>query len=170
MCAVAHAGTVVVPVTTELAGYLLDDPDQLVARHGLTLVEGYLAFPEALAPMLAALEEGGAPEWFSHLIVDPAAREVVGLGGFKGPPRGGEVEVGYSVAPSRRGRGHATAAVLAFLERAGARGVDTVCAHTLPEENPSTSVLRRCGFVRTGDDLDPGVGPVWRWGRRIVDV
>jgi RimJ/RimL family protein N-acetyltransferase len=37
--------------------------------------------------------------------------EVVGMISFKGPPRGGVVEIGYGVAESRRGRGHATRAV-----------------------------------------------------------
>ncbi|MBF6540574.1 GNAT family N-acetyltransferase [Nocardia farcinica] len=155
-------GTVVVPVTLEHAR-LLDSPADFEQRFGLTLVEGYLAFPEAVAQTLETLRAGTAPQWYSHLIVDTATARVVGLGGFAGPPRDGVVEIGYSVAPSARGRGHATAAARAWIEAARERGVRTVIAHTLAQENPSTAVLRRCGFVQTGETMDPDEGPVWRW-------
>ena len=37
-----------------------------------------------------------------------------------------------------------------------------VLAHTLPEESPSTGVLRRSGFTMTGEVVD-GDDVVWRW-------
>ena len=49
------------------------------------------------------------------------------------------------------------------MERARSAGIDTVTAHTLGEENASTAVLRKNGFVRTGDIVDPDEGTVWRW-------
>ncbi|NEK59012.1 GNAT family N-acetyltransferase [Geodermatophilus sabuli] len=110
------------------------------------------------------------PGWFSYLIIDPTTNTVVGLGGFTGPPTDGTVEIGYSVAPAHRGRGHATEAARRWLDIATARGVTLVRAHTLAEENPSTAVLRRLGFRRTAELSDPDVGAVWRWeltpGRR----
>jgi RimJ/RimL family protein N-acetyltransferase len=87
---------------------------------------------------------------------------VVGLGGFYGPPADGSVEIGYSVAPAHRGRGHATEAARRWIEIATARGVRTVLAHTLAEDNPSTAVLRRLGFRRTDELVDPE-GAIWRW-------
>ena len=54
-----------------------------------------------------------------------------------------------------------------MIERARAAGVTLVVAHTLPESNASTSVLERCGFVRTATDAsdeDGDVeGDVWCW-------
>ncbi|GAA1846128.1 hypothetical protein GCM10009836_27140 [Pseudonocardia ailaonensis] len=155
--------TEVRPLTLAQVEALITDPDGFPAAHGLRLVEGYLAFPEALPATRETLLAGTPPEWFSHLIVDPDAAEVVGLGGYTGPPADGVVEIGYSVAPDRRGRGHATAAARAWIESARARGATTVIAHTLAEENPSTGVLRRCGFVRTAELRDPQEGAVWRW-------
>ncbi|HWN29025.1 MAG TPA: GNAT family N-acetyltransferase [Actinomycetospora sp.] len=154
-----------VPLRAEQAVTLLTEPERFAERFGLTPVEGFLAFPEALEPTVRALEGGIDPAWFSHLIVE--GTEVVGLGGFTGPPTDGEVEVGYSVAPSRRGRGIATAAVGQWLERATAAGVRRVVAHTLPAENASTRVLRRHGFVRDGEAHDPDEGTVWRWARDL---
>lgn len=154
-----------VPLRAEQAVTLLTEPERFAERFGLTPVEGYLAFPEALAPTVEALENGTDPAWFSHLIVE--GTEIVGLGGFTGPPADGEVEVGYSVAPSCRGRGVATAAVGQWLARASAAGLRRVVAHTLPAENASTAVLRRHGFVRDGEAHDPDEGTVWRWARDL---
>jgi hypothetical protein len=38
-----------------------------------------------------------------------------------------------------------------------------VIAHTLPQENPSTRILRRLGFEHVGEAVDPDEGPVWLW-------
>jgi RimJ/RimL family protein N-acetyltransferase len=50
-------------------------------------------------------------------------------------------------------------AARAFAEPA----VAVVTAKTLPEARPSTRVLERAGFRRTGCADDPGAGPVWVW-------
>jgi [ribosomal protein S5]-alanine N-acetyltransferase len=153
--------TEVRPLTLAQVALLIDAPERFPAEFGLVVVPGYLEFPEALPATRDALVSGVPPEWFSHLIV--ADDEVVGLGGYTGPPAGGTVEIGYGVAPERRGRGHATAAVRAWVAGAAAAGVTTVVAHTLAADSPSTSVLRRCGFTRTAQLTDPEEGPVWRW-------
>ena len=153
--------TRVMPLTRELADALVDAPDTFDERFGLTPVPGYLAFPEVLPALREALDAGTPPQWSTHLIV--AGDEVVGLGGFTGAPVDGVVEIGYSIAPTRRGRGHATEAARAWVEQARAAGVDRVVAHTLPDENPSTAVLRRLGFRRDGESTDPDAGVVWRW-------
>jgi [ribosomal protein S5]-alanine N-acetyltransferase len=158
-------GVEVRPLPPEQAVTLLTEPEAFRERFGLSLVEGYLAFPDALEPTVTALEGGIDPAWFAHLIVE--GTDVVGLGGFTGPPTDGEVEIGYSVAPSCQGRGVATAAVGLWLERAGRGGVRRVTAHTSPVENASAHVLRRHGFVRDGEVTDPDEGPVWRWVRDL---
>lgn len=158
-----QARTEVRPLTLDQVTTLIENPERFPQRYRLSLVDGYLAFPEALAFTRDGLAAGAAPEWFSHLIVDPDAAEVVGLGGYTGPPADGVVEIGYSVAPGRRGRGHATAAARAWIASARARGALRMIAHTLAEEGPSTAVLHRCGFIRAAQVEDPEEGSVWRW-------
>jgi RimJ/RimL family protein N-acetyltransferase len=153
-------------LTLEQVTLLIEAPHRFPERYGLRLADGYLAFPEALPATREALLGGTPPEWFSHLIVDPDAEEVVGLGGYSGPPVDGAVEIGYGVAPARRGRGHATAAARAWVDSARARGATRVVAHTLAEDGPSTVVLRRCGFTRVAELQDPEDGPLWRWEAR----
>ncbi len=132
---------------------------------GIAVEPGWIGFPEALPVALDAADPDQPDPWGTHLFFDDAGT-LVGFGGFKGAPDGGEVEIGYAVAPSRQGRGVATAAATAMIDRARAAGVQRVVAHTLAEQNASTAVLQRCGFVRvaTVEDPDGDVDDdVWRW-------
>ncbi|PWW23795.1 RimJ/RimL family protein N-acetyltransferase [Geodermatophilus normandii] len=155
--------TVVEPLTLDRAEALAEGGDAFSRVSGYSVAEGFLQFPEALPATVRALREGMDPEWFSHLVIDPSTATVVGMGGFAGPPTDGAVEIGYSIAPAHRGRGHATEAARRWIDIATARGVTLVVAHTLAEENPSTAVLRRLGFHRTAEVTDPDAGAVWRW-------
>jgi RimJ/RimL family protein N-acetyltransferase len=93
--------------------------------------------------------------------------ELVGWGGFKGPPVEGAVEVGYEIAASRQGRGLATAAVREMLAEAFADpAVTVVLAHTLPEPNASNHLLRKAGFRFAGDRHVRGMA-VWRFALTV---
>jgi len=152
------------PATAEQLRALIDGPDRFREAFGLTVVDGYLEFPDALPFSLRWLEEDGvAPEWASYLFIHIEDRAVIGMGGYKGPPADGIVEIGYGIAPAYRRAGYAAAAARALIERAHAVGVTTVIAHTLAEPNPSTRVLGKLGFVQTDTIEDPEDGPIWRW-------
>lgn len=154
--------TVVRPLVAAEAGLLLDDPRAFTAATGLELAHDYLAFPEALPRIVADLQAGQPPEWGSHLVIDPTLSTVVGFGGYKGAPDAGTVEVGYSVAPAHRNRGHARNAVVAWVHQAARAGVRAVLAHTLPTPNASTRVLEHCGFLWVGNVPDDD-GHLWQW-------
>jgi [ribosomal protein S5]-alanine N-acetyltransferase len=133
-------------------------------RFGIPVAPGWVGFPEALPGAVEGARRHDADPWGTHLIFDGADGALVGFGGFKGAPADRRVEIGYAIAPERRNRGLAGAAVLLMVERARTAGVQVVVAHTLHEPNASTSVLTRCGFTRvaTVEDPDDG-GQVWRW-------
>ena len=87
----------------------------------------------------------------------------VGLCSFKAEPSDlPEVEIAYFTFPHRECRGIATAMVRELTERA-LQYVSLVVAHTLPLENASCKILRRCGYERAGEMIDPEDGLVWRW-------
>jgi RimJ/RimL family protein N-acetyltransferase len=153
----------IVALTREQADALLAGPDAFATQYGWTVVDGYLDFPEVLPRVREELARGADPQWGSHLFVETDSAEVVGFGGFKGPPRDGQVEIGYSIAPSRRRRGHARKAAERMIEAAVAAGVTSVVAHTRPEPNPSNRLLQRLGFGFAGEHVDPDDGPIWRW-------
>lgn len=128
---------------------------------GLVLAPGGVAPAEALRTLRGALE-AGARVW---LAVE--AGEVVGLCGTKSAPIGGTVEIGYAVAPSRRRRGHAGAAVAALLAALGAEGVARAAAQTEAGNLASERVLTRAGFARAGLRAAPE-GPATLWWRALA--
>lgn len=82
---------------------------------------------------------------------------LIGAGGFKGAPRDGAVELGYSVLTGHRRRGFASEAVRAMVKRAFADpAVSRVIAHTLTELIASQGVLTKCGFALQRDTLEQG--------------
>ena len=96
----------------------------------------------------------------------------VGRCGFTGPPdANGIVEIAYCVDEKFRGRGYATEAAkgLSAYASADAR-VRVIRAHTLPAENASAHILRKCGFSRTGESVDHAAGTVWRWEKGVEPV
>jgi RimJ/RimL family protein N-acetyltransferase len=82
--------------------------------------------------------------------------ELIGTAGFHGPPREGEVEIGYGLAGEHRGRGLAGEAVAALLAFAGAQGVESAFAHVAPGNEASLRLLRRAGFHPAGRDERTG--------------
>jgi ribosomal-protein-alanine N-acetyltransferase len=153
------------PLTLPWIEALAEGDAVFTSRFGIAVAEGWLVFPDALPPMLDAVRSHGATRWGTHLFFDHDGT-MAGFGGWNGPPIDGVAELGYAVAPSRQGRGLATAVVRILIERGLAAGVTMVLAHTLPEASPSTGVLTRCGFRQVGAVGDPdgsADGPVWRW-------
>lgn len=120
------------------------------------LPPGGVEAPEVLAILRDALASG-ARTWL--MVADG---EVVGLCGTKSAPHAGTVEIGYGVAASRRGRGHAAVAVAALLALLGREGVARVSAQTDPGNPASERVLRRAGFLRAGTRMVPeGEAALW---------
>lgn len=150
------------PVTPAWAEALAEGDEVFEQRFGVPVVAGWDAFGEVISLLLKASNSGTPPEWGPHLVFDDDGA-LVGNGGWKGAPVDGTAELGYAVAPARRGKGIATAVVQTLVERGRTAGVRLVRAHTLAEESASTSVLRRCGFSKVAELDDPDDGPVWRW-------
>jgi [ribosomal protein S5]-alanine N-acetyltransferase len=151
---------------------VLQTPRLTLVPCSLELVEA-LGGREAAEELLdAALPEGWPDEELRGLLdlyagwlrEDPAVvgygpwiaiergeRVVVGSAGFVGRPRNGELELGYGIAEPYRNRGYATEAAGALVEWGLAKpGVTSVVARSAPENHPSTRVLEKLGFRRTG--------------------
>jgi len=142
---------------------------ELQRALGARVTDGWDAFPRSLARARDELaRDAGAARWSTRLFLAGEPPALVGWGGFKGPPRDGTVELGYAIAPGRRGQGLATEAVRELLREALADPeVHAVIAHTLPEPGPSPRVLEKAGFAFQGKVLDHTGQPVWRF--RILD-
>ncbi|HWS72023.1 MAG TPA: GNAT family N-acetyltransferase [Thermoanaerobaculia bacterium] len=105
-------------------------------------------------------EREAAVGWYGWYAIDRDgdggdAAQLIGAGGYFGPPVDGRVEIGYSIAPEFRRRGYATELVDALVTRAFAiDGIDTVVAHTTHANQGSLGVLAKCGFAEAGPDGD----------------
>jgi RimJ/RimL family protein N-acetyltransferase len=152
-----------VPATADHVRALIAGDDAFTEQFGLAVSPGYLEFDGVLEHFLTGLDAGADPAWHTQLVVERKDRTLIGLGGFKGPPADGMVEIGYGISPAYRNRGYATEAARLMVETARAAGVRTVIAHTRPEPNHSTRLLTTLGFTQTTTVDDPDEGPVWRW-------
>lgn len=107
--------------------------------------------------------------WWTWFPIHKDSNTLIGTCGYKGPPNQlGEVEIGYEIAPDFRNRGLATEMAKALVDYASNQiEVEKIIAHTLPMENPSTSVLKKLGFFKVAELIDPEDGAVWRWELRV---
>ncbi|HTY71291.1 MAG TPA: GNAT family N-acetyltransferase [Actinomycetes bacterium] len=135
-------------------------------ERGRALVEGHL---DALAPLHAgagwphadtmdglrmSLAEPIDDEQTALLAVLVDTDEVVGEGGWKGPPGpDGVVEIGYGLAPPYRGRGLGSELVgLLTAWVLDQEGVRRVVAEVLADNLPSRRALERNGYRLTHVD------------------
>jgi [ribosomal protein S5]-alanine N-acetyltransferase len=103
---------------------------------------------------LASLQKAAASDagWNLWFCVRREPRELIGNAGFKGSPRNGLVEIGYSMLEMHQRQGYATEAVRALLSWAfQSPVVQRVAADTLPELTPSIRVMEKSGFAFVGD-------------------
>ncbi len=158
----AHAVRAV-PASREQLEALLSSESFFTEQFGLSLAPGFVQHEGALEYALDALRRGVDPRWSTHLFIHTEDRAVIGLGGFAGPPANDVAEIGYSIAPSYQGRGYATSVSRQLISAARSSGLTKVIAHTLASAGPSTRILEKLGFTRTGELVDPDDGAVWRW-------
>ena len=148
-----------------------DEVDRLVGVPVATEMHGMYGSGAVSPRWIAALREaqGAPPDPWSHgfFLVHKTDARVIGGAGYKGAPDAdGMVEIAYGVVPPYEGKGYATEAAAALVSYAfDQESVRLLRAHTMPEPNASTHVLRKNGFHFVGDVIDPEDGPVWRWER-----
>lgn len=61
------------------------------------------------------------------------------------------VEIAWALVPDRWGRGYATEAARAAIDRARALGLTDVIARTLPSNDSSWRVMEKCGMTPAGE-------------------
>jgi [ribosomal protein S5]-alanine N-acetyltransferase len=103
--------------------------------------------------------------WLARAIsLRDAGNVLVGNAGFHGEPgvnaprEPRALEIGYGILPEHRRRGYATEAVEGLLGWARTQGIDHFVASVAPDNEPSLAIIRKLGFVRTGEHIDPEDG------------
>lgn len=162
-----------VPLTPEALAALMNG-DRVAAEHA---IGGRFPSPELVPPLMVDalgffLEIASVgPEsaaWGARAYITTDNREIVGMGGFTGPPdEHGNVTMGYSVFPECQQRGYASEAARSLADWALSQpGVTRVQATISPRNVASERVAAYAGLHRTDAmEDDPDEGPVVVWYR-----
>ncbi len=104
-------------------------------------------------------------KWYAYLMIEIESNTLIGNCGYKGPPdENGMVEIGYEVAEKFRNRGYATEIAGILIKIAFEdKEIKGILAHTLPEENASVKVLKKCNFKFVKEVCNNDDGTVWQW-------
>jgi RimJ/RimL family protein N-acetyltransferase len=86
---------------------------------------------------------------------------MIGHAGYHGPPginstqNPEAVEYGYQIFPTWRGHGYATQAATMLMDMAEElAGIRHFVLAVSPENDPSLAIVRKLGFVKTGEHMD----------------
>lgn len=120
---------------------------------------------EVATMTLDLYEKTGATEpWLSYFAIRESDNALLGTCAFKTPPMQGLVEIAYFTFQGYENQGVASVMARELLKVAfNEYEVKAVLAHTLPEENASTSILRKRGFTLVDTVEDPEDGTIWQW-------
>jgi [ribosomal protein S5]-alanine N-acetyltransferase len=97
--------------------------------------------------------------WCPNVVV--LEGQMIGHAGYHGPPGSNSaqnpdaVEFGYTIYPQWRGKGYATQAAMTLMDLAEERaGIRHFVLSVSPENDPSLAIVRKLGFVKTGEHMD----------------
>ena len=120
---------------------------------------------EIFSYVLEQLKDKKQYTWLNYFIIHLQDQCLIGTCGYKGAPKENQqVEIGYEIAEKYQGKGYATEAASALINRAFEfENIGLVKAHTLNQENASIRVLTKCSFEKSGELVDPEDGIIWSW-------
>ena len=155
------------PCSLEMLQIAIEGNSSIQEKLDIEVAENWTEF--GLAPLQYSYdklssdhEENG---WWTYFPIHKGENKLIGSCGYKGKPsESGVVEIGYEVAPDYRTMGFATEMANGLISNAFSNPrVTMIIAHTLSEENPSTKILRKIGFIKVGEINDPEDGLIWQW-------
>lgn len=105
---------------------------------------------------------GYQPPWIAYLILHEG--RVVGSCSFTQAPVDGRVEIAYWTFEAYEGQGVASFACRELIAIAKMEDPTVIItAKTAPENNASTNILQKNGFVFAGIVQDDEIGDAWFW-------
>ena len=154
----------------ELLDGLARDPVATLARFSSNSINvAPVATKIAKATMDLRATTQTEPPWLAYLGLRDGDHAVVGACAFKGPPVRSAVEIVCYTFPGYEQRGYGASMGGQLIEIAFAHDqVREVVAHTPPEENAATRLVRRLGFQFREVAHDPIGEEISRWSLRRI--
>ncbi|HEX4081088.1 MAG TPA: GNAT family N-acetyltransferase [Rhizomicrobium sp.] len=153
---------ILIEATDEHFAWMLGEAD---GPNGLSLPPHGVDDPATLAMLrtVAASQRARRQRGIWLIVADG---QVVGLCGFKELRKRGSVEIGFGIARTCRGRGHATQAVARLLiEAAADPETGALTAQTAISNSASLHALQNNGFLKVGTRDDSEDGELIMWCR-----
>ena len=128
----------------QMEAFILEQSDDILKAAYTEMLDGCLAHPDRW-------------EWYAIWMIELKDGTHVGDLCYKGLNADGSVEIGYGLEENYRGRGYAAEAVCAMVDWAFRQpGVTCVTAETEETNYASQRVLRKAGFIPTGETGEEG--------------
>lgn len=107
--------------------------------------------------------------WVGYFVVRD--NQIVGSCGFTGQPTDGKVEIAYWTFKDFEGQGIASFSCkeLVFISQQYDPTI-IITAKTAPEQNASTNILEKNGFVFTEIVQDEEIGDAWLWTLKSTGI
>lgn len=157
----------IIPCDKEILKSAIEGNEILARKINVNVPENWTVFGiDSIQYSLNKLTESEEEtNWWTYFPIHKKDNLLIGSGGYKGKPTiEGIVELGYEIAPNYRNRGLATEMNKGLIENAFKdERVKSIIAHTLGQDNPSTKVLKKCGFKKVEEINDPDEGIIWKW-------
>lgn len=154
-----------ITITMSETESLLSSDSAIVSFRGIPVAEGALGPDFVLASGLS--RHRGGEDWFfcaERLFYLPDENIIAGAACWKALHNSGNIEIGYGVSESLRGRGIASeglALMIAELRDAG--HMIPVCAESAVDNPASARVLEKNSFAKEGRRCDPEDGLLDCW-------
>ena len=105
--------------------------------------------------------------WIGYFVANEND-EIMGVGGYKGKPLDGKVEIAYGTFKNYEGKGIGTEICRQLVQLSLQTDPSIrITARTLPDNNASIGILRRNGFECNGTVYDEDDGDVLEWELKI---
>ena len=128
----------------QMKSIIFAEKDDELKKAYCEMLEGCLAHPDQW-------------DWYAMWMIEKTDGTHIGDLCFKGLKENGNPEIGYGVLDEYQGQGYATEAVKLALKWAFDHpGVAAVEAESDPDNAASQRVLKKCGFLATGEIGEEG--------------
>ena len=144
---------------------LFDTPDDVSIYEGKPYANPHRILMDGSGPLRWRVpqvkSDPSVNKWFVRWMVEKETREIVGSTSFHGPPdEKGMMEIGLGVHADFQRRGYATEALTGMWSWViNQPGVELLRYTVDPNNEASVAVIKKFGFERVGQQIDPEDGP-----------